>query len=357
MQQEANILTLPDGLTNLVVQLEINASAIVCDSGTEKFTFSQGKLQQAHKAANSYVLNFGNYPYHCLRIGNDADKRKLALAWNAHPDIKRLEKGSGSYFLWLTLSSIAAIFLLLLLVYFRILPAFSSYVANSISMETEREIGSQLFDQIKTQYKTDDSLTKYTRGFFHSLHFPDAQKLELIVVESADTNAFAMPGAYMVVFKGILHKTKTSEQLAALLAHEYAHVKKRHSLRNLISASLGGLLISFVSGDLSGTVGAVLLSQAHEFRNLAYSRDLETEADETGMQMMAASGLKPSAMSEMLRQIQPAGETELPSFLSTHPVFSERIPHAVAFAKSLKMTIKNQEAEKAYALLKLKLKG
>jgi Zn-dependent protease with chaperone function len=355
MQKETNLLTFPDGTRTIEVDIEIQATQLSCNTGSETLIFTPGKLQQAHKAAGAYHLNFGVYPYHCLRIRDAADKQKLLQQWSKHEEIKRLGRNNTSYFLWLTLGSIGLLLAFVLGFYFWLLPAFSGYVAGKISMETERELGMKLLDGVKQQYKTDDSLTRYTSDFFHSLNYPNSKHIELMVVESNDTNAFAMPGGFLIVFKGILHKTKNADQLAALLAHEYAHVRYRHSLRNLISASAGGLLLSFLAGDLSGTVGGILLSQAQEFRNLAYSRKLETEADEMGMQMMADVGAEPSAMAAMLRQIQPAGKELVPSFMSTHPVFSERIPHAKDYAGKLQKKSGATYYKKAYARMRAAL--
>lgn len=337
------------------VSLSITADSLACTAGGERLIFSPGKLSQAHKAGDAWVLNFGVYPYHCLRIRNHNDRQILLNAWSSHPEIKALGRSHSRYFLWLTLGGIGFFFMLFLLLYFWLLPAFSNYVAHKISMDTERELGAKMFEALKQQYKTNDTLTRCTAEFFHALRFPEAEKVELIVVESNDTNAFAMPGGYMVVFKGILHKTKTPDQLAALLGHEYAHVRHRHSLRNLIATSTGGLLLSFLAGDLSGTLGGILLSQANEFKNLAYSRELETEADEMGMKMMALAGANPSAMADMLTQIQPSGGEEMPSFLSTHPVFSERIPHAKAFATSLKQSPQKSTYKENFERLKASL--
>lgn len=352
MSTEANLLTLPDGSNTLEVKIQFNASDIVCDTGAEKITFTQGKLSQAHKAAGAYILNFGVFPYHCLRIRNPEDQQMLLKSWSKLPEIKALGRNNKRYFLLLTLSGVFLFAGFALFTYFSVLPAFSGYVAQKISMETERELGLKLLEGVKQQYKINDSLTMHTKDFFHSLGFPGAEKIELMVVESNDTNAFAMPGGFLVVFKGILHKTKSEDQLSALLAHEYAHVRYRHSLRNMINASAGGLLISMLAGDISGSAAGLLLSQAHEFRNLSYSRSLETEADEMGMEMMAAAGANPAAMAEMLIQIQPSGKEEIPSFLSTHPVFSERIPHAQNFAVNLRRNEKNRNYALAFERLK-----
>jgi predicted Zn-dependent protease len=355
MNEGMNLLTFPDGQTIMVSALQISKDHLVCITEEGRFEFGKGKLQQADHAADALILNFGVYPYHCLRIRNQDDKQSIRKLWN-HAEIQSAFRSGTRFFLWFTLAGMAAIIAIIAAAYLWVIPNFSSYVASKVSIETEREIGAKLFEGVQAQYKADTALTLLCKSFFYSLHYPGAEKMELMVVEAEDTNAFAMPGGYMVVFKGILHKTQSADQLAALLGHEYAHVRYRHSLRNLITASTGALLLSFLTGDLSGTVGGVLLSQAHEFRNLAYSRGLETEADEMGMEMMAASGANPAAMAEMLRQIQPSGTGEMPAFMSTHPVFSERIPHAKEYARKLKIVENKQNYKIAYDQLKAKLK-
>ena len=134
-----------------------------------------------------------------------------------------------------------------------------------------------------------------------------------------------------MVFSGIVNGMEHHEQLAALLAHEATHVDERHSMRMMVRQMAGYLFLSMLLGDVNAVV-AVLVENADNIRNMSYSRNLETDADQHGMERMAAAGVDPQGMVQLLELLE-AETDEVPgalSFLSSHPLTEDRIAKAQA---------------------------
>jgi len=148
---------------------------------------------------------------------------------------------------------------------------------------------------------------------------------KVFVVKSPIFNAIALPGGNIVVFGGLLEKTESPESLAAVLAHEMQHIKKRHVTKRIIEDSSTGLIISAVSGDVTGSMfyGMII---AHKLAMLSYSRQDEEEADAGGMKMLLAANIDPQAMISFFEIMKEKNsEFKIPQYLSTHPELDERI--------------------------------
>ena len=154
---------------------------------------------------------------------------------------------------------------------------------------------------------------------------PGPYSFKVFVVKSPIFNAVALPGGNIVVFGGLLEKTQSPEALAAVLAHEIQHIKKRHVTKRIIEDSSTGLIISAVSGDVTGS----MLYGVKIARNLAmlrYSRQDEEEADKGGMKTLLAANIDPQAMINFFEIMKEKNQKfKMPQYLSTHPDLDERI--------------------------------
>lgn len=150
------------------------------------------------------------------------------------------------------------------------------------------------------------------------------QTFSVIYTNNADVNAFAAPGGYIIVFRGLLDNTESPEEFAGVLAHEMQHVLHRHATRAIAREFGGRALLSLMSVDTSGTPAAIQAS-AH-LANLSYQRDDETEADITAVNLMARAGIDPRGLPRFLRRLTGVtGGTRNLTYLSTHPALSDRI--------------------------------
>ncbi len=115
-------------------------------------------------------------------------------------------------------------------------------------------------------------------------------------------NAMALPGGIIVVFQGLLDHTETPEELAGVLAHEFQHVLQRHPTRNLARQIALSVVLTMIVGD-TGDIMGLILEMAGQLGGLSYTRKMEVEADEKGMQMMIAAGIDPKGMISIFEKL------------------------------------------------------
>ena len=214
---------------------------------------------------------------------------------------------------------------LLLAAYFWWIPALGERIANNFSKDSEISMGEQMYQSVTATYKTEVQKTAAVNAFFKQLSYNIDYPVQITVVESGEMNAFAIPGGHIVVYDAILERMKTPEELAALLAHEASHVALRHSLKNMFRSFSRKMFLALVTGNQSGIV-SVAVDNADELKGLSYSRSLETEADNNGLQLMAKSHINTEGMLWLMQLLQKeSGSAEPTAILSTHPVFKERL--------------------------------
>jgi beta-barrel assembly-enhancing protease len=154
---------------------------------------------------------------------------------------------------------------------------------------------------------------------------PDSgYRFRVEVLNAPEVNALAAPGGHIVIFSGLIERTATPEELAAVLAHEIQHVLRRHSTRAVLREMFLSLLIAtaFGGGDLGQIVGT-----AQTLGSLHFARGQEEEADREGMRLLQAARIDPSAMVTMFEKLaeQSGDAPEFFRYLSTHPDTRRRI--------------------------------
>lgn len=137
-------------------------------------------------------------------------------------------------------------------------------------------------------------------------------------------NAFAAPGGYIVVFQGLLQKTETPEEYAAVLAHEITHVTRRHSMRSLARHYSAQTLLNIMAMDSAGTPSA--LEQIVTLANLSYQREDEEQADLEGLALLLRAGIQPSGLVSFFRRLHadPQTRDSVPTYFSSHPALLDR---------------------------------
>jgi predicted Zn-dependent protease len=166
------------------------------------------------------------------------------------------------------------------------------------------------------------------------------------IVDQVEPNAFALPGGYVYVSRGLLVICNSEDELANVLAHEVVHVAARHhAQRHTRAAGIGLLALpGLLAGALLPGVVGDLVSAPFAVAGLgalaAYSRDQEREADRYGQDMAAAAGYDPRALGGFLATLEREVEILVenprnPSFLDTHPTTPSRAKDAVRRADDL----------------------
>lgn len=206
------------------------------------------------------------------------------------------------------------------------LDLISKGVASAIPVSTEESIGQSLYENTVAANKINIEKTKLLNAFFKLLHYPSPYHIQLTYIDSNMINAFALPGGNMVVMSGIIKQMKSYDELAALIGHEISHINGKHVTRSLVRTAGAYILISAVIGDVTG-IAAAVAENADALRSLQFSRDLEAEADEKGLELMKKSRINPAGMLKLFERLQNAEEQSPPEFLSTHPTTKKRIDH------------------------------
>jgi len=147
------------------------------------------------------------------------------------------------------------------------------------------------------------------------------------IVDDERLNAVSLPGGPVYIFRGLMDKLKTDDELAGVIAHEVGHITARHGIKRL-QASYGYTLLqlaAFAAKDGDAAQGANAL---FTFAFLAYSRGDEFQADELGVKYTKKAGYDPQAMLKVLQVLkdeeQRAPKREF-SYFRTHPYLSERM--------------------------------
>ncbi len=158
------------------------------------------------------------------------------------------------------------------------------------------------------------------------------------VLDDPVVNAFAMPGGYIYITRGILTHLNSEAQLAGVLGHEIGHVTARHTAAQITKQQIAGLGLGLASA-LSGTVqrysGAA--QQALGLLFLKYSRDNETQADQLGVEYATKAGFDPREIPQtyvMLRRVGEQAGQRIPAFMSTHPDPGDREERTRALANT-----------------------
>jgi len=238
---------------------------------------------------------------------------------------KPTQRGSplGKMLLALLLATIAAGFAL----YKWVLPATGEFLAARVPPSWEAALGATVIRQITMMSKVCDSpesrapveriLSKITA------QYPDnPYTFKVYVVDSDLVNALAAPGGHVVVYRGLLDKTRSPEELAAVLAHEVAHVVDRHSTKAMMRSLTFWTLVSFLAGDTSGAI----LSIAGTLEELRFSRTQEERADAKARRVFEETRMNPAAMLRVFQMLEDLS-ADVPGerYLSTHPRMKDRV--------------------------------
>ncbi|WP_159736996.1 M48 family metallopeptidase [Vibrio atypicus] len=202
-------------------------------------------------------------------------------------------------------------------------------------------LGAQSFDQMKQQQKvsTDKKVNAYVQCVAKSVTSqvpkqPRFNEWEVVVFDSDQVNAFALPGGKIGVYTGLLKVAKNEDQLATVIGHEIAHVLADHSNERLSQSQLAnaGLQITNIalgSSEYAQYRGATMAALGLGLQYgvlLPYGRTQESEADIVGLEIMAKAGFDPTESISLWKNMAAAsGGQQPPELLSTHPSHSTRI--------------------------------
>ena len=241
----------------------------------------------------------------------------------------------GRLFGW-AIAAVASVALII----FVLVPSMANQLARFIPPEGERALGEVTFNQIRSALDQTGlnpvpvcdnpdglaALAKMEARLQGAL--PEPRDLSVSVLDHEMINAFALPGNYIVFFRGLIENAQTPEEVVAVFGHEIGHVVSRdptrHALRSAGSLGVLGLLF----GDFAG--GAAVLLLAERLIEANYSQTAETDADVFAHELMINAQIAPSALATMFERLSKEGGEASPfiaHFLS-HPEMGDRIQAA-----------------------------
>lgn len=236
------------------------------------------------------------------------------------------------------------------------LPSLGEPDSGDISEGTERRVGEYVMRQIRRDpaYLDDPLLLAYAQALWNPLvrvarargeivaETDQAFAWETFLLRDKSINAFALPGGFVGIHLGLIAQAATTDELAAVLAHELTHVTQRHIARSNSSArrqsalGLAGMLLGLLAAARSGSPdlaqATIMGSQAAMAQGqLNFSRDMEREADRIGFTIMTEAGYNGAGVAAIFERLQRANRLNDSGnfpYLRSHPLTVERIGEA-----------------------------
>ena len=220
----------------------------------------------------------------------------------------------------------------------------------TMSPSEERRLGQEAAEEVEQTVGLvrDPKLVGYVRQVGGRLA-QAAQRPDITwrfnVADDPEANAFALPGGWVYVTRGLLALLNSEDELAGVLGHEMAHVLERHAARRVSAATPFAVIFGVpaaILGTVSPTLGGIVSGTGRAASSVAlasYSRDQEREADQRGVVLIARAGYDPTALAAFLRTLEReealAGQNpDRARFLSSHPATPERVASVEAAARA-----------------------
>ena len=234
-------------------------------------------------------------------------------------------------------------------------PELGDPFSQSMSLKTEEIVGLASYRRLqKNNYIYNNPLVSgyisYLGNKLSMSIMDDDRKYTYFVVRSEQVNAFAIPGGYIGLNAGLINLTSSEAQLAGVVAHEISHVKLRHSAEMIANMSLNnipmwaGIIAGIFAGNAEASMAALRLGIGQSSQmSINLIRENEIEADDYGIEIMTRSNYDLEEMSNFFKTMgNVSGEIQRElSYLSTHPMYENRISHIQNKAKLQNNPIQN----------------
>jgi Zn-dependent protease with chaperone function len=210
------------------------------------------------------------------------------------------------------------------------LPLAADRVARRIPPSVENGIGARAVKMVEQQLapsKLTPEQTDRVRHVFESIAPREDRRFALVLRDGGPfgANAFALPGGTVVVTDQLVQLAPDDAALAGVLAHEIGHVERRHLMRQVISSTVVGAVVTLIGGDVSGVTAGLPAALA----NLSYSRDMEREADSYAIDLLKLRQIPIEPLAELLLRLKNAHQGSeafgWARYLQTHPVTEDRV--------------------------------
>ena len=215
--------------------------------------------------------------------------------------------------------------------------AFAATTAGcAISTQQEVQMGTEYAQQINAQLPIvrDPEVVRYINVLGDSIaKLADSRNLDwqFFVVNASEVNAFAVPGGYVYVNRGLIERAQRMDQLAGVLGHEIGHVVRRHSVQQMEKAqgaNVGVTLACVLTSVCNSQAASAAINVGGSALFAKFSRDDEAEADAEGVKNVVRAGIDPRGIPEMFQILLDERErspSTVSSWFATHPLEEDRI--------------------------------
>lgn len=279
----------------------------------------------SHSEKGLLVLSFGKNPNRVIEVRDESFRTHFLKS-------NHTGKKGITYFKLINAGWKMHVLLALLIVgfclgtYFYFIPYVAESAVTLLPTSFDKKVGDMAFEQALTGEEIDSAASITMNAYLMKMMPDQYRNYHLNVVKSDELNAFALPNGEIVIYSRMLKHIKTDDELSGLLSHEISHVTNRHSMRLLCKSLSGYLLLSVMMNDVNGLM-TIILDNANNLQQLSYSRNYEEEADLSGLKLLEQYKINPKGMIDLFEILQKENTINVPGFLSTHPVTSDRITY------------------------------
>ncbi len=255
-------------------------------------------------------------------------------------------KGSG-----LCGKSTRFVFLVWLIVSFVGVNLFTPGTTRALTLSDEKKLGKETLDLIKRHLPLveDGEVQSYVQAVGNRIVKQlgsTTYDYQFFVINEPVPNAFAVPGGYIFIYRGLIEMMTSEGELAGILSHELGHIQAHHYQRRMEEgtmlniATIAGVIAAALIGAKGGGAGSQALAMGTmagaQTAQLKYSRENEEEADQLGLRYLCAAGYPAKDMASVMQRLSQAqwmANSSIPSYLLTHPALTERIQYLHDLAK------------------------
>lgn len=253
------------------------------------------------------------------------------------------------------------------------LPDIGDSGAALVTLEDEIRTGEAVLRNIRRAggLIEDPVLVAYINNLGNKLVAASIDKktpFHFFIINDASVNAFALPGGYIGVHYGLMLAMRNESELAAVLAHEIAHVTQRHHVRSyeagkgsntaIIAAVIAAIILGGGNSDVSSAALASAVAGSAQTQ-INFTRSNEKESDRVGIYLLDDAGFDPNSMADTFQVLADSSRLygrQAPEYLLTHPVSSTRLADARNRARTLKQHNNIRVSQLQYHLARTKLR-
>jgi predicted Zn-dependent protease len=314
--------------TPVVVHVQREGLTLIPREGTSRWwPFADIRQTQGTHPGEPIRFEHGSDPAEVLIVPDGAILGAIRAA--APPRAIRVRAPTRRT-VWMvaTMGTVVAIIAVWWLMYAWGIPTLADAVATRLPVTWEEQLGAAVIDSFAPVERRCAHPAQYAalQDIFGRLTAsgPSAgYRYTLIVITDEIPNAFAAPGGFVVVTRGLLRVSDRPEEVAGVMAHEIQHVVHRHGTKLLVRELSLQALVSLAAGDLRGLRST--LDAARRLGGLRYQRADEMLADHDAVGLLATSHIDPRGLQMFFEKIKQSSAVQLPVYLSTHPPLDERI--------------------------------